>query len=150
MLVKRTCSTTTVIHAVETKADEAEEDESGLQDEEEIVFWDVGTVTDVYDGTGTHGVLRIDFSSGLMVQPDGTLQRVSGMKGRTKESGLLPFARDIVPEIDLEEGVMVIDPPIGWLEMYLTPNKANKRKRFRKPKSPKTPAVAVVEPTAVA
>ena len=94
-------------------------------------------------------MLRIDFSSGLMMRTDGTLQRVGGaQKGRTKESGLLPFAREIVPEIDLEEGVVVVDPPIGWLDMYLTP-KEKKKKRFRKRKSPKTPAVSVVDQDAV-
>lgn len=36
---------------------------------------------------------------------------------------LLPFARDIVPEVDLEEGTMVIDPPAGLLEATLTVDK---------------------------
>lgn len=120
--------------------------EASKDEAEELTFWELGTVTDVYDGTGTHGVLRVEFSSGLSIQPDGTLQRIPGKKRGTKESGLLPFARDIVPEIDLEEGVMIVDPPLGWLDMYLTPSKKKERKKFRKRKSPKTPAVPVVEP----
>jgi hypothetical protein len=114
-------------------------------DPEAMEFWDLGTVTDVYDGTGTHGVLRIQFSSGLMLKPDGTLQRMSRRVNGTKESGLLPFARDIVPEIDIEEGVIIVDPPIGWLEMFLTPSEKKRKKRFRKPKSPKPAAVPAVE-----
>jgi hypothetical protein len=114
-------------------------------DSEAMEFWDLGTVTDVYDGTGTHGVLRIQFSSGLILKPDGTLQRMSRRVNGTKESGLLPFARDIVPEIDIEEGVIIVDPPIGWLEMFLTPSEKKRKKRFRKPKSPKPAAVPAVE-----
>lgn len=130
--------------------DSGEEELEEGDEEPEIVFWDLGKVTDVYDGTGTHGVVRVDFSSGLLVDPDGTLRRVASAVKGTKQSGLLPFARDIVPEIDLEEGVMIVDPPVGWLEMYLTPSNEKKKSRFKKRKSPKTPAVAVVEPEAAA
>lgn len=135
------------VNEVEAKAP-GDSNDSSTSDDEEVAFWDLGKVSDVYDGTGTHGVIRIDFSSGLKMLPEGTLTRVGGGVAGTKDSGLLPFAREIVPEIDLEEGVMIVDPPEGWLEMYLTPSKPKKR-RFKKRKSPKTPAVAVVTPDEV-
>lgn len=68
--------------------------------------------------------------------------QVSGGSTLTKRSGLLPFARDIVPEVDLEDGLIVIDPPAGWLELYLTPKEKKKRK-YRKRRSPKPLPVAV-------
>lgn len=48
---------------------------------------------------------------------------------------LLPFVRDLVPEVDLEEGVMHINPPEGLLEATLVVEKGkqhvspNKRRR---------------------
>ena len=37
---------------------------------------------------------------------------------------LIPFVRDIVPEVDLDEGTMVLDPPAGLLELARPPKKA--------------------------
>lgn len=65
-----------------------------------------------------------------------------GQSTLTKTSGLLPFARELVPEVDLEDGLLVVDPPAGWLELYLTPKEKKKRK-FRKRRSPKPLPVPV-------
>eukprot|EP00892_Ulva_mutabilis_P003998 jgi/Ulvmu1/1970/UM012_0132.1 len=128
------------------------EREGEWEEEEEEVVVALGRVVDVYDGTGTHGVLRIEFREGLRLQPDGQLVEVpeeercategSDAVATTKATGLLPFARDIVPEVDLEEQLIVVDPPEGWLELYLTP-KEKKKRRFRKRRSPKPLPVAI-------
>lgn len=84
--------------------------------------------------TGTHDVLRIRLHEGAL--PDATVDGCvhCTMMSCTHHHGhsetqqgvrsvLLPFARDIVPEVDLEEGTMVIDPPEGLLEATLTVDK---------------------------
>jgi hypothetical protein len=134
--------------------------EHGGLEEEGMELWDLGVVTDVYDGTGTHGVIRVQFSAGLVIGGGGSLSRSEGMReadvesgarpSGTRESGLLPFARDVVPEVDLEAGIMIVDPPLGWLEMYLTPKKKKVRRRIKKRKSPRTPPVKVVSPAEMA
>ena len=59
---------------------------------------DVGVVADVMDGTGSHDVLCITMETG--------------------ETALVPFAKEIVPDIDVQNGVMKICPPEGLLDMY--------------------------------
>jgi len=59
---------------------------------------DVGIVADIMDGTGSHDVLCITMETG--------------------ETALVPFAKEIVPEIDMENGVMRISPPEGLLDIY--------------------------------
>lgn len=61
----------------------------------------------------------------------------------TMRSGLLPFARDMVPEVDLEEQLIVVNPPEGWLEMYLKPKEKKRVRRYRKRKSPRPLPVAI-------
>ncbi len=53
----------------------------------------------------------------------------------SKRTVMLPFVRDLVPEVDLEQGVMRIDPPEGLLEATMVVEKGkqhvspNKRRR---------------------
>jgi 16S rRNA processing protein RimM len=44
-------------------------------------------------------------------------------------SFMLPFTKECVPEVDVEEGRVVIDPPEGWIEA----NKKVKKERRNKP-----------------
>lgn len=71
----------------------------------------VGTVVDIMDGTGTHDVLCIEHVNG-----EGT-------------TILLPFAREIVPVVDVTQGVLQITPPEGLLEMYEKKPKTEKQRR---------------------
>ncbi|KAL6767634.1 CGLD31 [Auxenochlorella protothecoides x Auxenochlorella symbiontica] len=59
-----------------------------------------GTVTDIFDGTGTHDVLQIE------------------VPGRP--TYMLPFARELVPVVDLAAGVMRIEPPEGLLDLAVS------------------------------
>ena len=36
-------------------------------------------------------------------------------------SGMLPFRKEFVPEVDVADGCIEICPPEGWLELYLEP-----------------------------
>lgn len=89
---------------------------------------------------GTHDVLRIRLHEGALPDATGSDDRWCPVthaymstvptnahsedvaKGAVR-TVLLPFARDIVPEVDLDEGRMVIDPPAGLLEATLTVEK---------------------------
>lgn len=76
----------------------------------------VGTVVDIMDGTGTHDVLCIENTNA-----DATI--------------LLPFARELVPVVDITQGVIQITPPEGLLEMYQKkPQKEDRKKRPRQRK----------------
>lgn len=59
-------------------------EEDGAEDAEEVVVA-LGKVVDVYDGTGTHGVLRIEFREGLQVMADGKLVELSEEEMRVAE-----------------------------------------------------------------
>lgn len=73
----------------------------------------VGTVVDIMDGTGTHDVLCVEHAN-----TDATI--------------LLPFAKEIVPVVDITQGVLQITPPEGLLEMYQKKPKPEKKGRVRK------------------
>ena len=76
---------------------------------------EVGVVEDLMDGTGTHDVLQIVNGAG---------QRI-----------LLPFVKELVPEVDVRgAGVIRIEPPEGLLEVYTreVKKKTDKRRRPRK------------------
>lgn len=73
----------------------------------------VGTVVDIMDGTGTHDVLCVEHAN-----TDATI--------------LLPFAKEIVPVVDITQGVLQITPPEGLLEMYQKKPKTEKKGRVRK------------------
>lgn len=64
----------------------------------------VGTVVDLYDGTGSHDTLKI-----LRSESDAAA-------GRTVTS-FVPFAKSIVPIVDKAARRIEIDPPAGLLDM---------------------------------
>lgn len=58
-------------------SEERQDQEWDGEDRDEEVVVALGEVVDVYDGTGTHGVLRIEFREGLQMMPDGQLEELS-------------------------------------------------------------------------
>lgn len=94
---------------------------------------EVGKVIDLFDGTGTHDVLRIELSQEFCIQ----LQNAE--KGASDEvvaaqptSGprqvMLPFVKELVPVVDIAEGVMKIEPPAGLFELAVEVQVKQKRK----------------------
>jgi len=78
----------------------------------------VGVVDDIMDGTGTHDVLCVLGTEG---------QRI-----------LLPFVKDIVPVVDIDDKVLRITPPDGLLDIYKpkqagdsTGNRKSRKRRER-------------------
>lgn len=80
----------------------------------------VGTVIDVFDGTGpgAHDLLQISLSA------DQTAAQSQSQQQRTM---LLPFVKEFVPSIDEENGTIHISPPPGLLELALTPPSKSKK-----------------------
>jgi 16S rRNA processing protein RimM len=98
---------------------------------------EVGRVADVFDGTGTHDVMRIQLAHAQLqrLAAAGALQgsgEDSGSSGDEDGSGgspaegegelpphhvFLPFAKALVPVVDLEGGRMEVTPPPGLLEL---------------------------------
>lgn len=106
---------------------------------------EVGRVADVFDGTGTHDVLRIQLAPALLArlaaaagsskddassegeeeegsdaegsEEGGSSGSGSGSNGNGPRHVLLPFAKALVPVVDLEGGRMEITPPEGLLEL---------------------------------
>mmetsp|Transcript_2222 Transcript_2222/g.3436 ORF Transcript_2222/g.3436 Transcript_2222/m.3436 type:complete len:140 (+) Transcript_2222:357-776(+) len=71
---------------------------------------DIGTIVDVYDGTGAYDTLDIELNESYVKTCD-----VKEKKGR-KLCVLVPFNREIVPIVNVEEGFCEINPPEGLLE----------------------------------
>ena len=65
----------------------------------------IGTVIDLLDGTGTYDVLQIRLAAD------------------EECIAMLPFAKDIVPVVDLKQGVMKVTPPEGLLDIFKKTNK---------------------------
>lgn len=165
------------IRDIDREPDEDLEDEDEFYVQElvgmEVVMQatgeEVGEVVAVYDGTGTHDVLRIKLAPTFAVQPmvgssddegdpdspgssakgsrkgkskgkaqaasdDNDSSNSSGDEGGTTpgpsrdsdgaadgiRTALLPFVRDIVPVVDLENLRMEITPPAGLLEATIS------------------------------
>eukprot|EP00890_Picochlorum_soloecismus_P001216 jgi/Picsp_1/2095/NSC_05560-R1_protein len=79
---------------------------------------EIGTVIDVLDGTGTYDVLRIEH-----FQID--------VEGNARKS-LLPFAKEIVPVVDLEQKVLRITPPEGMFDQPVSSPKKDGKKSSRR------------------
>ena len=135
----------------------------------------VGHVTDVFDGTGTHDVLRIQLAPAQ-------LERLAASSGGSSEEGseegsgeeqgqegggggssgaagprhvLLPFAKAMVPVVDLAARRMEITPPEGLLELAAPSNqrrqrRENRGKRERRHPRPRGQAPAAEAGTAAA
>lgn len=97
-----------------------------LQDEEDLPL---GTVTDVYDGTGpgAHDLLCISVSA-----------EYSSAKNLSFGSQplLLPFAKEFVPIVDDEHDRIFISPPAGLLELALAPKAKEKKVAGSKKQKP--------------
>lgn len=88
----------------------------------------IGRVIDIFDGTGTHDVLRVS-----LYCDDGTKQV------------LLPFAKEFVPTVDIKAGFIIAKPPEGLLELATVPTEKQGRtesagKKSRRQKQPKKAA----------
>lgn len=106
---------------------------------------EIGVVVDIFDGTGTHDVLRIKMNKGIS-NSEGEEEEEQQREEEKEEEKyvLLPFAKEFVPEIDLDLRRMKITPPEGLLELAAPIQKrerrqenAGKRER-RKSKTKKT------------
>jgi 16S rRNA processing protein RimM len=114
---------------------------------------EIGVVMDIFDGTGTHDVLRIKMNTGSSNSEEVEEEQEHGQQEREQEQEeekyvLLPFAKEFVPEIDLNLRRMTITPPEGLLELAAPIQKrerrqenAGKRER-RKSKTKKTVTAA--------
>jgi 16S rRNA processing protein RimM len=72
-------------------------------------YWEdlVGLAAETVDGTSLGSVLSVqEFGAGEMLE-------IGERGGGTT---LVPFTRDIVPQVDLQAGKLVVDPPRGLLE----------------------------------
>lgn len=82
----------------------------------------VGTVVDLYDGTGTYDTLRVQLSEGSDSGGDATV---------SSRTVLLPFAAEVVPVVNRQARIMEITPPAGWLEIATIQEKQKKNVRRR-------------------
>jgi len=92
----------------------------------------VGTVTEVFDGTGAHDLLRVEM--GTKAESSASTQPVA----------LIPFVKDIVPVVDREAGFLGITPPEGLLDIKAmlknnSTTKKNKTRRWRPSSKPPAP-----------
>jgi 16S rRNA processing protein RimM len=79
---------------------------------------EIGTVIDVLDGTGTYDVLRIEHFE-------------TDVEGNARKS-LLPFAKELVPVVDLEQKVLRVTPPEGLFDQPVSPPKKDTKKQPRR------------------
>ena len=86
----------------------------------------IGTVVDIFDGTGTHDVIRIELQASTASEPP---SEDSHPEEQPTRYMLLPFAKEIVPEVDLQGKVMRVVPPEGLFEIATTSNSRQKLKR---------------------
>ncbi|PRW59657.1 Ribosome maturation factor [Chlorella sorokiniana] len=133
----------------------------------------VGHVSDVFDGTGTHDVLRIQLapaqlerlaassSSGGSSEEGGEEGSEEGEEGGSEASApgprhvLLPFAKAMVPVVDLAARRMEITPPEGLLELAAPSNlrrtrRENRGRRERRKPRPRGQSQAAEAGAAVA
>lgn len=122
---------------------------------------EIGHVSDVFDGTGTHDVLRIQLSPAKLEQLAAAAAASSssdagsgeeeaeeeeaaaaGGGGGRQRHVLLPFAKAMVPVVDLKARVMEVTPPEGLLELAAPsnmrrPRRENRGRRERRRTRPK-------------
>ena len=120
----------------------------------------VGKVVDLFDGTGTHDVLRIEVAasfeaaqraaavaSSTSSSADSTDSEQEEMKPKGKRQVMLPFVKALVPIVDLKAGFMRVQPPEGLFDLATeVPLKQRRRenagkKERRKPRGETTGAV---------
>lgn len=120
---------------------------------------EIGHVSDVFDGTGTHDVLRIQLSPAKLAQLAAAAAAASSSSSNEEEEEeeeaaaaggggggqrhvLLPFAKAMVPVVDLKGRVMEVTPPEGLLELAAPsnmrrPRRENRGRRERRRTRPK-------------
>lgn len=97
---------------------------------------EVGKVVDLFDGTGTHDVLRIELSQEFCIQLQNDENKRADDESKAAEEAqpsgprqvMLPFVKALVPIVDLAGGVMKIDPPEGLFELAVEVQVKEKRK----------------------
>jgi 16S rRNA processing protein RimM len=98
---------------------------------------EVGKVVDLFDGTGTHDVLRIELLENFKVnkeEEDDDEEEVVVVKAVKKSSSggkkqvMLPFAKELVPIVDLKEGFMRVNPPDGLFDLAVEAPVKQKRR----------------------
>ncbi|KAL4859239.1 Ribosome maturation factor RimM [Chlorella vulgaris] len=112
---------------------------------------ELGHVSDVFDGTGTHDLLRIQLAASQLerLAALAALQgsQDSGGPSSSKEEGgeeaeggptaaaprhfLMPFAKEMVPVVDVAGGRMEVTPPEGLLELATPSSVRRQRKENR-------------------
>ncbi len=89
----------------------------------------VGTVAEVLGGTGTYDTLEVvvaaDFPPGEAPAPDSSGQA-------PRRTLLVPFAREIVPSVDLEAQELLLTPPGGLYSLIVQPKTGKKKKKMKK------------------
>ncbi|KAK9811366.1 hypothetical protein WJX72_002647 [[Myrmecia] bisecta] len=83
----------------------------------------VGTVLEIFTGTGTHDVLKVK-----------RLQTEAEFAEEGLRTSLIPFVKDIVPVVHREHSVLEITPPKGLLDLYTTARSRGSRERAAKQK----------------
>ncbi|EIE21599.1 16S rRNA processing protein RimM [Coccomyxa subellipsoidea C-169] len=124
------------------------QDRPALEDEEEFYVQElvgmqvimqetgqaVGTVVDLYDGTGTYDTLRVQLTT------DSGSGEGASTSSRTV---LLPFVAEMVPIVDRQARRMEIAPPAGLLDIVTTQETKKKNVR-RRPAPRKTKSAGAV------
>ena len=81
----------------------------------------VGTVVDLFDGTGRHDVLRIELAAPPPSEADAASAPAEKKPTKSapaeKRHVMLPFAKELVPVVDVVAGVMRVCPPEGLFEI---------------------------------
>ncbi|GAB4821962.1 hypothetical protein N2152v2_009008 [Parachlorella kessleri] len=107
---------------------------------------ELGLVVDLFDGTGTHDVLRIQLHEQQQQQ-----QQVQDAPKTEAPSTppaprfvLLPFAKALVPAVDVAAGLMEISPPEGLLELASSsaPKQQRRESRGRRERRRSRPGTA--------
>ena len=117
---------------------------------------ELGAVVDLFDGTGTHDVLRIHLlprsSPAAAAAAEGVAAAEAAAEGAAQASEpkhlLLPFVKAMVPVVDLAAGRMEITPPEGLLDLAMAPTKAlprtesrgRRQRRGQRPRASGSPA----------
>lgn len=98
---------------------------------------ELGRVVDLFDGTGTHDVLRIQLLQGP--------EEAAAVEG--PRHVLLPFAKAMVPVVDVQAGRMEVTPPEGLLDLATTPAAAVPRPESRGQRQRRRPRPRRGEPS---
>ena len=88
----------------------------------------VGTVAEVLGGTGTYDTLEVVVAADF---PPGEAPALDGSGRAPRRTLLVPFAREIVPSVDLEARELLLTPPGGLYGLIRQPKTGKKKKKKR-------------------